>query len=70
MHHGWWMGGWMWLFWLLLAVLIIVLVRWAVARPRDLEQGHLFADETLKERYARGEMGREEYERTRADLRR
>ena len=70
MHHGWWMGGWMWLFWLLLVVVVILLVRWAAGTPRDLTHGQRSAEEALKERYARGEIGREEFERTLADLRR
>ena len=70
MHQGWWMGGWMWLFWLLLVVLIIVLVRWAAGTGRDVNQGDRSAEAVLKERYARGEIGREEYERVLADLRR
>lgn len=65
------MGGWMFLsslLWILLVVALIVLVAWAVQRtflgPRREES----AIETLKKRYARGEISKEEYEERKRDL--
>jgi len=60
--------------WLLLPLLLLggiaALVGW---RPRSGEQPRedirSTPEEILKQRYARGEISREEYERTREDLR-
>jgi putative membrane protein len=66
--------GWMWLFWLLLAVGVILLVVVAVralgggvtggSPGRDVDgapRGRSRARELLDERYARGELTTEEY---------
>jgi putative membrane protein len=63
-------GGLMWIFWILLIVLAVVGIaaivkpgeRWGSA-PRE----HSALD-ILKERYARGEIDRDEYEQKRRDL--
>ena len=68
---GWGMGfGWIFmiLFWVLIILGIVALAKWlysagilggnASKRPLDI----------LKERYARGEITRDEYQRTRRDL--
>jgi uncharacterized membrane protein len=60
--------GWMWIFWILVLVLIVYTV-WRPSPwtgPRD--ESNLSAEEILK-RYARGEIGKEEYERKLEDLR-
>lgn len=73
MHWGYGMGGgWMMLFWLLLAVAAIALVVWAIARagsqaPSPAGTG---AEDTLRERYARGEITREQFDQMLGDLRR
>ncbi|MDX1655748.1 MAG: SHOCT domain-containing protein [Candidatus Competibacteraceae bacterium] len=65
-YGGWGMGlGWimMLLFWVLVILGIVALVRWLrddTARPN--------ARQILDERYARGEIDREEYERRKRDL--
>lgn len=67
--NGWQMGG-MWLFWIAASALIVVvavLFARAVRRPPE-ERG--LAESILKERYARGEINREEYDRMAADIRR
>lgn len=83
MPMGWGMGGWygwgwgfigmlfMLLFWVLIVVGGILLVRWALEqfgggqRPSPGES----ALDILKRRYASGEITKEEFERMRADLR-
>jgi len=76
---GWGSMGWMMIFggalWLLLLVLAVVAIVWVVrsawagagpgAAPRN---EHRAALEILHERYARGEIEREEYLRKKADL--
>lgn len=63
------------LIWLLLIVAVIAyLMGWRpedlnLGRPRDRTDEKAPLD-ILKERYARGEITKEEYERTRADLER
>jgi putative membrane protein len=58
------------LFWLALVAGIVVLVVWAVrqagSRPRD-ERGP-DAVEILRQRYARGELSREQFEQMKRDL--
>lgn len=78
-HMMWWgEGGWYGMIFgplimiLVLALLIaavVLLVRWASGQwpPGAPQQGRTPLD-TLKERYARGEIDREEYMRRRTDL--
>lgn len=65
---GWWLLGLglMLLFW----AAIILLVIWAVRKlfPRQELSGHDRALETLRQRYARGEINAAEYEQARARL--
>lgn len=64
---GWWMflGGLLWVaFWGAVVYLIVALVRGS-GRSSTPEED---AVAILKRRYARGEIGREEYERMRRDL--
>jgi putative membrane protein len=64
---GWSHMGWMWIFWIFVIVLIVWAVREsATSRPRD--EPSVSAEEILKRRYARGEVGKEEYERKLEDL--
>jgi putative membrane protein len=67
--HAWGWGMWLWmiLFW----VIVIALIIWLVYRltgSRGLPQGR-GAEETLHERYARGEIDSETYHRMLDDLR-
>jgi putative membrane protein len=73
--HGYGMFPWwgivMMLFWLLVIGGVIALVVWAVRnwRPsREATVGPSDALETLKQRYARGEITKEEYDRMKHDL--
>lgn len=69
--HGWMGLGWIFmvLFWALVILGIIAIIRWlstsADQNQRDPEKSAL---ETLKERYAKGEIDREEYQQKRRDL--
>ena len=64
MWSMWGMMGWVVLPWLLLIAAVVVAVWWLVRqRPQ-----HDRALETLRERYARGEITREEFEARRRDL--
>lgn len=68
---GFFGGGLMWLFWLALIVLVVVIVSSSVTnwgRCSDNGDGGVSALEILKQRYARGEIERDEYERRRRDL--
>lgn len=71
MHWGYAMGGWTMLLWFVLAVAVVGLLVWAVARSAT-PRGRAGArpEEILRERFARGEISREEFERTLDDLRR
>ena len=69
----WWDGGWrmgiMWIWWLLAVVLVVGSV-WLLARAGSGRGSRRESpEETLKRRYANGEIDREEYERRLADLR-
>ncbi|OGB16155.1 MAG: hypothetical protein A2W72_18720 [Burkholderiales bacterium RIFCSPLOWO2_12_67_14] len=74
--HGWggmgFGGPLMLLFWILLIVGVVLLVRWLVtsgtARPSQPEPPRNAALDLLKERYARGEIERDEFEQKRRDL--
>ncbi len=73
-EFGWWGFGLGWLFmilfWLLIILAIAALVRWLVYTPPRSAgvPREKTALDVLKERYARGEIGREEYEQKRRDL--
>lgn len=71
MHHfGWtdgmgWGGLWMALWWVLVIVAIVLLVKWLLQPAGRREKTPL---DILKERYARGEIDEEEYRKRRAGL--
>ena len=75
MMGGWGMGWFgsifMLIFWGLVIVGLVLLVRWLVFATRkgaDPSQGGSRAMDILKERYARGEIDREEFEQKKQDL--
>ena len=64
--YGWGMGGvGMLVFWVLLGLCLALLVRYAMGCGGKREKSAL---DILKERYARGEIGREEFEQKKRDL--
>ena len=70
--YGWWwgMGILHLLFWIVVIVAVVALVRPLSARPGARSSGTDRAMEILGERYARGEIGADEFEEKRRDLER
>ena len=69
---GWFGSIFMLIFWGLIIVGLVLLIRWLVFATRRGEEhsgGGSRAMDILKERYARGEIDREEFEQRRRDLR-
>ena len=63
------MGGFMWIFWIAVIVGLFFLVRWIIHQSKPAEQEHAEnALEVLKERYARGEIDRKEFEQKKKDI--
>ncbi len=58
----------MWLFWILLIVLILWLVKTGMNSSESQRGKGKSALEILQERYARGEIDHDEFERMRKDL--
>ena len=72
MHPMWW-GAWglgmmviMLLFWVLVIVGIVVGIRWLLSQGKESRSDS--ALEILRQRYARGEINKEEFEARRRDL--
>lgn len=72
MHPMWW-WGWglgmmvlMLLFWVLVIVGLVVGIRWLLGQGRESRSDS--ALEILRQRYARGEINKEEFEARRRDL--
>jgi putative membrane protein len=76
MMHDWgWGSGWMWLmplfgiaWFALLVVVIVLVVRWLGGGNGDRGASARSARDILDERYARGEIDREEYLQRRNDI--
>lgn len=68
--HGWWpLGGLIWLAFLGLAIVgLITVVRWLFGDKGPERRHPSSALAILEERYARGEINREEYDQRRRDL--
>jgi putative membrane protein len=71
----WWMIGWMGsilmvVFWVLVIVAIVYFIRWLVSSPRRSlgPQAQDSAMEILRNRYARGDISKEEFEQKKKDL--
>ena len=54
--------GWMWFFWVFVILLLVLIFQRATVAPRAPSEMQPSAEEILKRRYARGEIGKEEYE--------
>jgi len=62
-------GGLMWLFWIALIVIIVVIVKSLTASNKNTDDFKNDSPLTiLKQRYARGEINEEEFERKRKQL--
>lgn len=79
MHSFWGGMGWIGMLFsllilIILALILILTVRWLLQNSRSRSQGNVSnspsskAVELLKERYARGEIDREEFEQKKQDL--
>lgn len=68
--YGWGgMGIGMALWWVLLGVVVVLLVRYVLRPDKEKDKGApKSAREILDERYARGQIGREEYDQKKHDL--
>jgi len=58
------MGGGMWLFWLILLIVIFFLIKQFVPQSKSTES----AMEVLKKRYSSGEINKEEFEEIKKTL--
>jgi putative membrane protein len=77
-HWSWngWMGAmgmgiggvFMLLFWALVMLVVVLLIRWQLSSTGDADRARRSPRDILDERYASGEIGREEYEQKRRDL--
>lgn len=69
-HWGFGFGHWIFgvLFWIVLLLLIVGVVRGLAGAGGERRSGGRNAREILEERYARGEIDREEFERKRDDI--
>jgi putative membrane protein len=72
MHPMWW-GVWgigmmlmMFLFWLLVVAALVIGIRWLVGKGKSQRSDR--ALEILRERYARGEINKDEFEAKQKDL--
>ncbi|MCM8883051.1 MAG: SHOCT domain-containing protein [Candidatus Thiodiazotropha sp.] len=61
-------GGFMWLFWILLIIVIVWVVKAAMGVSSSPSEKQKTALDILKERYANGEIDKEEFEQKRRDI--
>lgn len=67
--YGMGFGGiFMWLFWLLVVIGVVWIVKMMVGNGKKGQQADRSALDILKERYARGEIDQQEFEQKRRDL--
>jgi putative membrane protein len=71
-HPMWWWGwgmgmmAMMFLFWVVFVVGLVVAIRWLLGKSKEAKTDS--ALEILRQRYARGEINKEEFEAKRKDL--
>lgn len=78
MDHGmmYWGAGWlmmmifMIIFWILVVIALVYFIRWMIGQKRTgfAQKPEDTALEILKRRYARGDIGKEEFEEKKRDL--
>ena len=61
-------GGFMWLFWILIAVAVVWVLNGIITGRQTPSDRTRTALEILEERYARGEIGQDEFKQKKADL--
>ena len=61
-------GGFMWIFWVVLVVVLLWGFTAVIGRRKRPHPRHSSALEILEQRYAKGEIEREEFEQKRRDL--
>lgn len=67
--NHWMYGGFMLIFWILLIVGIVFFIKWIVQQSSsDKVRPKESASEILKKRYAKGEIGKEEFEKKKKDI--
>ena len=67
--YHWWHMGWMLLFWVMVIVAIVWIVRAFSGPGRGGGEPRETPEQILKRRYAQGEIDKDEYERRLSDLR-
>jgi putative membrane protein len=64
-----WGGGFMWLFWIVLIVVFVMLIKSITGGSSSTDASHHETPlDILKKRYAKGEIDEEEFERRRKEL--
>ena len=71
-YGGWWIGwGPMIFFWVILVLIVVLLAKWLFSGPSGRDhRSEKSALDILKERYARGEIDKEEFDQKKSDLER
>lgn len=67
--NHWMSGGFMWLFWLMVAGVLIILVWWVIRQSQGRSSsGDEDALNILKKRYAQGEIDKKEFLQKKRDI--
>ncbi|MBI1833468.1 MAG: SHOCT domain-containing protein [Candidatus Andersenbacteria bacterium] len=69
MHYGFWGGSpFMFLWWILIVVLVVLVIKGLRHRGMTMHQGRTTALDILNERYAKGEISKQEFEEKKKDI--